>query len=141
MAASLQEKEKQLISEFSRIRNAQERLALLVARARMQPPLPPDEKTGESRVEGCLSNLWFVPKVRDGRCFFEADSDSSIVRGIAGLLCELFSGHAPAEILAHDTHLLQQTGLDRHITPNRRNGLGRLLEKIRRFASEHAAQK
>jgi TatD DNase family protein len=61
------------------------------------------------------------------------------VKGVAGLLCEFYSGHAPAEILACEPSFLREAGITQHLTPNRRNGLARVWERIRDFAQSHLA--
>ncbi len=88
-------------------------------------------------IPGCLARLWFVPQFRDDRCFFACDSDSLVVKAIAGLLCEFYSGHAPAEILAHDPKFLAPLGITQHLTPNRRNALSKIWERIRQFAEQN----
>jgi cysteine desulfuration protein SufE len=85
-------------------------------------------------VEGCQSQLWLVPAFRDGLCHFRADSDSSIVKGIASLICDYFSGESPETILSGDIRFLEEVGVDQHLSSNRRNGLGKVDERIKRFA-------
>jgi len=85
-------------------------------------------------IPGCLAKLWFVARVSDGKCFFNCDSDSLVVKAIAGLLCEFYSGYEPAEILAHDPKFLAPLGITQHLTPNRRNALGKVWERIKQFA-------
>ena len=109
-----------------------------VDKAKRTPHLPPEFRTDAFRVEGCLSNLWFVPEFRDGLCWFRVDGDSHIVRGIAILLAEFYSGHSCSEILEQDPTFLSEVGITQHLSPNRRNGLSRLWDKIRTFASENA---
>ncbi len=92
------------------------------------------------RVEGCLARLWFVPHFREGRCHYESESDSLIVKAVAGLLCEFYSGHTPAEILAHPPDFLPRLGITQHLTPNRRNGLSRVWDKIRDFAAAQVTE-
>ena len=131
---TLVEKKQELIADLAHARGAQERLAWLVARARRQPPLEAAFKTEAFRVEGCLSKLWLVAERREGHCLFRCDSDSQIVKAIAGVLCEFYSGHAPAEILVHEPGFLGQLGITQHLTGNRRNALTRVWERIRAFA-------
>jgi cysteine desulfuration protein SufE len=135
---TLEEIKKELIQDLSLLPTAQDRLMFAVDLAKRTPHLPPELRTDEHRVEGCLSNLWFVPEFRDGSCFFRVDGDSHIVRGIAILLAEFYSGHSPEEILRHDPSFLSEVGITQHLSPNRRNGLSRLWDKIRVFAAEHA---
>ena len=135
---TLAEKKSELIDDLSLLPSAQDRLMYVVDRAKKTPPLPPELRTAENRVEGCLSNLWFIPEVRDGKCYFQVDADSHIVRGIAIVLADFYSGHTPAEILQNDPAFLSTVGITQHLSPNRRNGLSRLWDKIRTFAADHA---
>ncbi len=119
----------------------QTRLAWLVEQSRQKPVLPATLKTDANRVEGCLAQLWLASEFRDGRCWFQADSDSQIVRAIASLLCEFYSGETPAVIIAHDPGFLRELGITQHLTPNRRNGVARVWDRIRAFAAAHATDK
>lgn len=134
---SLDEKKKELVDDLSLLPTAQDRLMYIVDQAKKSQHLPPEFRTDAYRVEGCLSNLWFVPEFRDGRCYFKVDGDSHIVRGIALLLANFYSGQVPAEILKHDPAFLSEVGITQHLSPNRRNGLSRLWDKIRSFAAAH----
>ena len=57
-----------------------------------------------------------------------------IMKGIAVMLCEFYSGQTPEEIAAIDPSFLREVGITQHLTPNRRNGLARIWERIRAFA-------
>lgn len=135
---NLAEKQQQLTAKLAALKNGQDRLALLVAQAKKLPSLPTELRVGQNLIPGCLAKLWFVPEFRDGKCCFGCDSDSLVVKAVAGLLCEFYSGHAPAEILAHDPQFLAPLGITQHLTPNRRNALGKVWERIRQFAQAHA---
>ena len=134
---TLAEKKQELIDDLSLLPSAQDRLMYVVDRAKKSPMLPEELRNAETRVEGCLSNLWFIPEFKDGKCYFRVDADSHIVRGIAVVLAEFYSGHPPREILQNDPAFLSTVGITQHLSPNRRNGLSRLWEKIRGFAAEH----
>ena len=134
----LAEKQFQLTAELAALKNGQDRLAFLVERARKLPALPPEWRTEPHLIPGCLAKLWFVPSFRDGKCGFACDSDSLVVKAIAALLCELYSGQPPAEILAHNPDFLGPLGITQHLTPNRRNALSKIWERIRLFAEANA---
>jgi cysteine desulfuration protein SufE len=135
---NLAEKQLQLTAELGALKNGQDRLARLVERARQRPPLAAAERTDANLVPGCLAKLWMVFQSRNGSCFFACDSDSLIVKAIAGLLCEFYSGQAPAEILAHGPEFLGPLGITQHLTPNRRNALSKVWARIREFAAAQA---
>jgi len=111
-------------------------LQWLVEQARQRPALAAEWKTEPHRVPGCLANLWLVAELRGGRCHLQCDSDSQIVRAVAGLLCEFYSDATPGEILAQPPDFLEQVGINQHLTANRRNVLSRVWERIRSFAEE-----
>ena len=133
---TLAEKQPQLTAELAALKNGQDRLALLIERAKKTPPLVPALRVEENLIPGCLAKLWFVSQCRDEKCFFVCDSDSLVVKAVAGLLCDFYSGQASVEILAHDPKFLAPLGITQHLTPNRRNALGKVWERIREFAAE-----
>ena len=135
-SASLAAKRDALLAELGGFRHSQERLQWLVEQARQRPALAAGLKTEAHRVPGCLASLWLVLELRGGHCHFQCDSDSQIVRAVAGLLCDLYSDAAPAEILAQPPDFLEQVGINQHLTANRRNVLSRVWERIRGFAEE-----
>ena len=131
---TIAEKKETVLAQLTAIKNSQERFAHLIACGRQKPALEKEFKTETFRVEGCLAKLWFVSEFRDGRCYFRADSDSAIVKGIASVLCDFYSGHTPEEIVTIDPSFFEKVGITQHLTPNRRNSLSKVWEKIRGFA-------
>ena len=134
---TIQHKRDQLIQRLSAIKGFHDRFARIVEEGKRRPPLEPALRVDRYKVDGCLSNLWFIPEFRDGKCYFILDADSLIVKSIAGLLCDLYSGFSPEEILSLDPGFLAVVGITQHLSPNRRNSLSRIWEKIRGFAEEH----
>src|SRR6478736_6232401 len=112
-----------MIEDLTIIDDPQERLSLVVDRARKRPPLSETERTEAHRVKGCISQAWIVGERRDGRCHFRCDADSPLVRGLLVLLCDLYSGAMPAEIVATEPALIEELGLARNLSPTRLNGL------------------
>ncbi len=134
-ASTLAARQSALAAALGRCRNAQERLAWLVDRARQRPSLPADLRTPAQRVPGCLSQLWLVAEFRDDRCWFHCDSDSQVMRAMALLVAEVYSGCTPAEILGDNYQWLAGLGWQQLLTPNRRNAQARTWEQIRAFAA------
>lgn len=124
-----------MIEDLAIIDDPQERLSLVVDRARKRPPLPETERIEAHRVKGCISQAWLVGERRDGRCYFRCDADSPLVRGLLVLLCDLYSDATPAEIVATEPALIEDLGLARNLSPTRRNGLRSVRAAIRDFAA------
>ena len=100
------------------------------------PEFPESEKTEQNRVHGCQSNVWMVLEHRDGNTVaIEADSDAMIVRGLIAVLLTLYSGESAERILEIDARqVFSRLGMDRHLSPARRNGLNGMVKRIREFA-------
>lgn len=139
-AVNLAAHQRRLLEDLAARRDPHERLTWLVARADAWPRLPVTELTDATRVPGCLSQLWMVGRLREGRCEFRCDSDSRIVRAVAGLVCEFFSGLGPEEVSTSDARPLADAGLDRLLAANRRNAISRARERIRELAREFAIE-
>ena len=71
---------------------------------------------------------------KEGRLFFEGESDTVIVKGIIALLINVLSGHTPQEILDAELYFIDKTGLREHITPSRSNGLTSMIKQMRMYA-------
>lgn len=131
---TLKEKQTALVEEITLIPDPYERLGYIVERGKKAADLPEELHIDSFKIEGCMSQLWLVPEFRSGRCFFRSDSDSAIVKGIAELLCTFYSDNSPEEILGNKAEFLGEVGITQHLSPNRRNGLSRIVESIQHFA-------
>ena len=111
-----------------------ERLTYVIDRAKDQPGLDEEYKIDTFLIKGCVSQLWVFPSFEENKCFFQADSDASITKGTAGLLCELYSNESPEDIVKMEPDFLADVGITQHLSPNRRNGLTGVREKIKAYA-------
>ena len=131
----LTRKLQQLVEDLAVLDDPQERLALVVDRARRAPPLAAADRSDANRVRGCVSVVWLVGELREGGCFFRCDAESPVVRGLVALLCEFFSGFAPEVIADTAVDPLETLGLLKNLSPTRRNGLAAARHAIRAFAA------
>ncbi|HUR59559.1 MAG TPA: SufE family protein [Opitutaceae bacterium] len=130
----LTQKLQRLVEDLAVLDDPQERLGLVVDRAKKIPPLPPADRTDANRVHACISVVWLIGELREGRCYFRSDAESPVVRGLVVLLCEFFSGFPPAALAASNVDPLDALGLTQHLSPTRRNGLAAARTAIRAFA-------
>lgn len=133
-----EQKQQQLVAKLSLIEDRQERLAWVVDRVRKIPPLPESKKTEENRVQGCVSRVWLIGSVEDGVCRFLVDADSTLVKGLAWLLCEVADGATPSEVATFDIRILEQLRLSDQLSPTRLNGLEQVQRRIRELAAANA---
>jgi cysteine desulfuration protein SufE len=127
-------KQAELIDRFSVIEDLQERMAAIVGRARKLPPLGEAERLEEHRVQGCSSRVWVIGELRDGLCYFRLDADSSLVQGLAALVCEVYQGATAEEVAKLEPAVLEGLRLADQLSPTRRHGLQQVRRVIREFA-------
>jgi cysteine desulfuration protein SufE len=128
----------QLMENFEALGDWEERYAYLIDLGKKLPGLPPEEKVEPNRVHGCQAMVWLKLEPdgqRPGTLRMRADSDAFIVRGLIAVLQLIYNGHTPAEIVEADAQgILGRLGLDKHLSPTRKNGLFSMVERIRILA-------
>ena len=130
---TLEQKKDALVEEITLIPDAYERLGYIVDRGKKADGLTEDLRIDSFKIEGCMSQLWVVPAYKEGLCSFKSESDSAIVKGIASLLCDFYSEAKPDDIRKTNADFLSEVGITQHLSPNRRNGLSRIVESIQHF--------
>ena len=129
----------ELVENFELFDDWEDRYRYIIDLGRKLPPFPDDLKTDDSKVRGCMSQVWMIPghSADDPNKFaFAADSDAHIVKGLIAVLGILFSGQSRSAIADIDTEAaFKSLGLDQHLSPTRRNGLVSMVGKIKGYAS------
>ncbi len=128
----------QVYAEFDELQGWQEQCDYLIDLGFDLPPLPDEAKTEENRVHGCQSNVWLIATVKETDppvVEFLANSDSIIVSGLIAILTALYSGKTPQEIISIDAQeVFAKLGLQRHLSPQRRNGLFGMVRRVHELA-------
>lgn len=132
--STINEIQDEVIGEFSQFDDWMDKYALLIDLGNSLPPLGEKYKTPENLIEGCQSRVWLDAEYKDGKVFFQADSDAIIVKGIVALLIRVLSGHTPDEILNADLYFIPKIGLTEHLSPTRSNGLLSMVKQMRMYA-------
>lgn len=106
------------------------------------PTFPDGARTDENKVHGCQSQVWLIADIEGGgeSAPFNvvADSDSNIVRGLIAILAAAYNGKTAREILEYDIDaVFQRLNLQQHISPQRRNGLRGMVDRIMKLARLH----
>jgi len=103
-------------------------------------PMDDALKVPATKVQGCASQVWIQPVIRDGRFDFQGDSDAMIVKGLIAVLHALYAGLPVAEVTKVDAPAeLARLGLTDHLSSQRSNGLRAMVDRIRQVASDAAA--
>ena len=131
---SIEQKRDRLVDELIPFEDPFERFAYVIDRAKAIPPLDDEYKIDTFLIKGCISQLWIFPQFKDGQCHYQADSDAAITKGTASLLCELYSDETPEAVIGLEPDFLAEVGITQHLSPNRRNGLTSVRQKIKAYA-------
>lgn len=130
----IQERVDALVSEFNAFGDWEDRYMHIISRGKSMESLPEEMQKEEYKVKGCQSQVWLIPELKDGRVYFQADSDAAIVKGIVSILVGVYSDATPDEILATKPDFLDTIGLRQHLSMSRANGLSSMIKQISMYA-------
>jgi cysteine desulfuration protein SufE len=135
----------EIADDFALLDDWEDRYRYVIELGRAMPPLDAALKVPATKVEGCASQVWIVPRLAGegaaARFDFAGDSDAMIVRGLIAVLHALYAGLHPEEVVAADAQAeLGRLGLDQHLSSQRSNGLRSMVRRIRDIAQSTLAQ-
>jgi len=131
---SLSDREKNLLDELLSFSDWKERYSYIIDLSTELNALENEFRREEFKIKGCVSQVWLAAKKENGKLYFNADSDSLFVKGLAALLVKLFSGISAEEISKHPSNILMESGLIQNLSPNRTNGAASLFAKFKEYA-------
>jgi len=134
---TLADKQQSLIDDLNIIDDLHERLNAVVSRGSALK-LDDAHKIDTNLVPGCLSRVWLHGALADGRTQFACDADSPMVKGLAALLCEIYTDSAPQEVAAVEPRVWEGCGFTKMLSPTRLNGLANMRKRIREMAESFA---
>ena len=110
----------------------EDRYAHVIDMGREMVPLDEAFKVSATKVEGCASQVWLVPKIEGGKFTFQGASDAMIVSGLIAILHALYNGLPLVDVGAIDARAeFERLGLNDHLSAQRSNGLRAMIERIR----------
>ncbi len=131
---SINEIQDEIIEEFNGFDDWMDKYQLLIDLGNDQSPIDAKYKTEQHIIEGCQSRVWLHCEEKEGKLYFEAESDALIVKGIVSLLIKVLSGHTADEILNADLYFIEKIGLKEHLSPTRSNGLVAMIKQMNMYA-------
>ena len=137
---TINEAQDEIIEEFSLFDDWEGKYEYIIDIGKKLPPLDDQYKTEENIIKGCQSRVWLQPEIEDHKVVFEGDSDALIVKGLAGLLIRVLSGHTPEEIAKADVYFIDRIGMAQHLAQTRANGLFSMLKQMKFYALAYSAR-
>ncbi|MEM8787552.1 MAG: SufE family protein [Pseudomonadota bacterium] len=131
----------QIAADFEFLDDWEDRYRYVIDLGKAMPALDDTLRGPETKVDGCASQVWLVPRIEGAgdaaRLHFDGDSDALIVRGLIAVLRALYNGSSAAAALEIDAAAaFRGLGLDQHLSAQRSNGLRAMIARIRTIA-EH----
>ncbi len=141
MASDFPPTTSELYETFEDLHDWDERYEYILELGRELPEFPESLRLECNKVHGCMSTVWMVVRPVDsttanGRGIeILADSDSMIVKGLIAVLLSIFDHKSPVAVINEDpSDVFGRLGLDQHLSPNRRNGLFAMVQRIKEQA-------
>jgi cysteine desulfuration protein SufE len=103
--------------------------------ARKLEPLPNEFRQDPFKVKGCVSQVYVVGELLEGRLHWQGDSDALITKGLLALLITGLEGLTPQQVSGLDPSFLAETGLQASLTPSRANGFLNILRMMQAQAA------
>lgn len=133
-----------IVENFELFDDWEDRYRYVIDLGKDLPDLDQARRTPATKVDGCASQVWLVPDVRDedgvARLYFEGDSDAMIVRGLIAILISMISGQSVADIQKVDIRAeLARLQLDQALSAQRSNGLRAMVGRIEDVAKNSIA--
>ncbi len=131
---TIAEAQQALIEEFGFFDDWMQRYEYLIDLGRKLPPLDAAFLKDDFKLRGCQSQVWLVGRQEGDKLVFEANSDAAIVSGLIALVLRIYSNRTADEIISTEPDFITAIGLDDHLSPSRKNGLGSMLLSIKERA-------
>lgn len=124
----------EIIADFELFDDWEGKYEYIIDLGKKMPLLSNEFKTEENIIKGCQSVVWLHAYYKDGKIFFEGDSQAIIVKGLVSMLLNVLSGHTPNEILHSDLYFIEKVGLTSHLAQTRSNGLASMVKQMKTYA-------
>jgi cysteine desulfuration protein SufE len=131
---SIAETEKEIIEEFALFDSWDDKYEYIIDLGKTLPVLDAIYKTDENRVRGCQSSVWLVADYKEGKLFYQADSDAMIVKGLISMLIRVLSGRTADEIIEAKLDFIREIGMTTHLAQTRSNGLLSMVKQMKHYA-------
>ncbi|MFI5218998.1 MAG: SufE family protein [Bacteroidia bacterium] len=132
--ATISEIEKEIVEEFELFDEWSDKYQYIIELGQKLPLLDDQYKKEENKIKGCQSSVWLNCFEKNGKIFFEADSDSTFVKGEIALLIRVLSGQNPEDIVESELEFIDEIGLRQHIAVTRANGLANMIKQMKLYA-------
>jgi cysteine desulfuration protein SufE len=131
---SITEKEQEIVEEFELFDEWTDKYQYIIELGQKLPELDDKYKDEAHKIKGCQSSVWLHAYTKDDKVIFEADSDSTFVKGEIALLIRVLSNERPDAIIKAELGFIDAIGLRQHVAVTRANGLAAMIKQMKLYA-------
>lgn len=102
----------------------------LIDLAKEPTTLPPELRSDELLVSGCISSIWVEVGKVDNKTRIYYDSDAMITKGVTHVICDCFDDLPLDEAKQIQRDDFEALALEGILSANRRNGLSSLISTL-----------
>ena len=124
-----------IVERLSTTADPKRRYEYVLWLAKKLQPFPEELRSDDHKVKGCVSQVYVVAELHDGKLHWRGDSDAAITKGLLALLIEGMEGLTPQQAASIDPAFIAATGLQASLTPSRANGFLNILKLMQAQAS------
>lgn len=124
-----------LVQRFQKAADPKRRYEQLLWLAKKLDPFPADAKIEANKVQGCVSQVYVIASLEDGKLQYCGDSDAQITKGLVAFLIRGMNGLTPEEIADLSPDFIKETQLDVSLTPSRANGFFNIFKMMQQKAA------
>lgn len=132
--ATINEIQDQMIEDFDLFDNWEDKYAYIIDLGKKLPGIDAKHKIEENIIKGCQSLVWMVSTCKDGKVYFEGESDAIIVKGLVALLLKVLSGQPAEDIAKSEMYFIDKIGMQQHLSMTRSNGLASMVKQMKMHA-------
>lgn len=134
---NIEKRQDDIVRSFEGLGDWMDKYEYLIGIGKRLPEMDAALKNDANALSGCQSSVWMSAEVRHGRIYYFADSDTLITKGLIALLLQVLNRQSPQAITDADLYFIERIGLHTHLSPARANGLGAIVQQMKRLAQEH----
>lgn len=137
---TINEKQEEIIAEFEFLEDWLDKYQQIIDKGLENPGIDEKFKSPEYLIEGCQSKVWVFAEYKEGKVYYQGESNTDIAGGIVSMLVEILSGQTPDDILNTELYFIDRIGLREHLSPTRSNGMLAMMKQMKMYASVFKAQ-
>ena len=129
-----------LIERLQSTSDSKRRYEYILWLAKSLPTLTEDLHLEATKVKGCISEVFVLGILVNGKIQWKGYSDALITKGLLAFLIKGLNDLTPYEVLSINEKFIEMTGLSKSLTPSRANGFLNIFLKMKAQAKNLSLQ-